>query len=423
MAKKLSIIVPVYNAEKYLHQCLKSILSQPIEGMEVLCINDGSTDQSLEILKEIQKEDERVRIIDKPNSGYGDSLNKGISAATGDYIGFVESDDMVVEEKLKMLLDYAEQTDADVVKGNYYLFESKETVALHENFQDCKYGQIINSSIEEKIFLTAPAIWSGIYKRQFLAENNIIFLKSPGASYQDTSFAFKVWACAKKVWLVKDPIIYYRQDNAASSSNDDRKVFDIFNETAEMSAFIKSMGKHELLPLCMRVKFQSYAWTLNRLASENKLKFLIKLYYDVRIDCYEGNLVRKYWEIENWNIIFNIIFNPSGISRNLLGDYEQKDPEPVYSLLNKIGKVYIWEEGQYEENLRRVLQEINVEVIAAISADSEGNLIKNEGGRISLLESADKDKLIVLRTGGEYEAEILKKLNENFMHNYIGIYC
>jgi glycosyltransferase involved in cell wall biosynthesis len=422
MEKMLSVIIPIFNAEKYLEQCLNSILTQPIKNMEVICINDGSTDDSLKILEKKQAADKRIRIINKPNSGYGDSMNWGISVACGDYISIVESDDMVVEGKLALLASYAEQVDADVVKGNYYLFEEKRNITLYENLQGCIYGQVINSSKEEKLFLTAPAIWSGVYRREFLLENEIYFLQSPGSAYQDTSFAFKVWACARRVYLVNEPIIYYRQDNIESSSNNDKKVFEIFNETAEMSAFLRRKGITELLPICMRTKFQGYAWTLDRLSTENKLKFLLKLYYDIRVDFYEGNLVRRYWEEENWNIVFNIIFNLTKVCENILGG-QAKDSEQVYSLLKKIEKVYTWEVHNQEDSLNLILKEKNVKVIAQINVDLEGNLIKIENEKTDKLLAADRDILIVLKRGGQDEEEIIKKLSENFMRNYIEIEC
>ncbi len=424
MMKKLSVIVPVYNVEKYLDQCLHSILSQPIENLEVICINDGSKDKSLEILEKWQREDKRVQIINKSNTGYGDTMNRGIAAATGDYIGIVESDDVVIDDKLALLLLQAEKTNADVVKGNYYyLYTDEKSCSLYENFKGCTYGKIINAAMEEQLFLTAPAIWSGLYKRQFLHENKIHFLPSPGASYQDTSFAFKVWACAKRVFLIEDPIIYYRQDNMVSSSNNDKKAFEIFNETIEMTSILHKKGLKEFLPVCMRAKFQSYAWTLNRLCPENKLKFLLKVFFDVRVDFYQGNLVRKYWEEENWNIIFNIILNLSGVCKNLLGEYAPGESEQVYSALKKIGEVYIWEEEDQEERLSRILYENDVRIAAQIKVDSNGDLIKIENGEITQLSYADRENLIVLRAGRKDETEIRQKLYDNFMYNYIVIDC
>ena len=230
---KLTIIVPVCNVEKYLTECLDSILTQKKYPMEVICVNDGSTDNSLAILKQYGEIDNRVKIIDKPNSGYGDSMNIGLRKATGDYIGIVESDDILFSGSIEKMLSAAEKTNADILKGNFNFYvteEQRET--LHPNFQDFPYEKLININEYPTLLFTAPAIWSGIYRRSFLKENCINFLPTPGASYQDTSFAFKTWIAAKSIYLISDPVINYRQDSSGSSSNISKKVFNIFNTSS-----------------------------------------------------------------------------------------------------------------------------------------------------------------------------------------------
>ena len=133
-------------------------------------------------------------------------------------------------------------------------------------------------------------------------------------------------------------------------------------------------------------------------------------------------MVRRYWEEENWNIVFNIIFNLTKVCENILGG-QAKDSEQVYSLLKKIEKVYTWEVHNQEDSLYLILKEKNVKVIAQINVDLEGNLIKIENGKTGKLLAADRDILIVLKRGGQDEEEIIKKLSENFMRNYIEIEC
>ena len=102
---KVSIIVPVYNTEKYLAQCLDSIINQSLKDIEILCVDDGSTDSSPEILKEYAKKDSRIRIIQKPNAGYGNSMNLGIKELTGEYFGLVDSDDCIASNMYEVLYD------------------------------------------------------------------------------------------------------------------------------------------------------------------------------------------------------------------------------------------------------------------------------------------------------------------------------
>ena len=113
---KVSIVIPIYNVEKYLRQCLDSVVNQTLRDIEIICVNDGSKDSSLAIMKEYAERDERVKIIDKPNSGYGNSMNRGFDMACGEYIGIVESDDYADPEMFERLYATAKENELDVVK-------------------------------------------------------------------------------------------------------------------------------------------------------------------------------------------------------------------------------------------------------------------------------------------------------------------
>ena len=110
---KVSIIVPVYNVEKYLSACLESLAAQTLEEVEIVAVNDGSTDGTGDIIDEYVASDARFKVIHKPNSGYGDSMNKGLEAATGDYIGIVESDDWIDPNMYEVLYQTAEAENLD----------------------------------------------------------------------------------------------------------------------------------------------------------------------------------------------------------------------------------------------------------------------------------------------------------------------
>ena len=307
---RLSIIVPVYNVEKYLAECLDSILLQKKYPIEVICVNDGSKDNSLCILQQYKTRDNRIVIIDKPNTGYGDSMNIGLERATGDYIGIVESDDIVIKGAIEKLISAAEKTESDVIKGNFNFYVAeKHKRTLYSNFKDFPIENAISVSDYPSIFFTAPAIWSGIYKRTFLTENNITFLPTPGASYQDTSFAFKIWAVAKTVYLLSDPIIDYRQNSSGSSSNISKNVFNIFNETKEMEHFLYEHHLECFFPEFIKTKYISYSWTINRLNANDKRKFFLKWIPEIKSELEHGYFVKKYWDDYNWASIYHMVFN------------------------------------------------------------------------------------------------------------------
>lgn len=128
---KVSILVPVYNVERFLPQCLDALCGQTLRDIEIVCINDGATDGSPAILHEYAARDARVCVINKRNTGYGNSLNLGISQARGEYIGIIEPDDFPDKRMFKKLLKVAERTHADVVKCNYFnYFEGSDHLEI-----------------------------------------------------------------------------------------------------------------------------------------------------------------------------------------------------------------------------------------------------------------------------------------------------
>ena len=117
---KVSVLVPIYNVEEFLPECLDSLVNQTLKEIEIICINDGSKDNSLDIIKKYATEDKRIVIIDKKNSGYGDSMNRGLKKATGEYVGIVESDDFIDLDAFEKLYKIAKHENVEVVKSNFY---------------------------------------------------------------------------------------------------------------------------------------------------------------------------------------------------------------------------------------------------------------------------------------------------------------
>jgi len=270
---KLSILVPIYNVEKYLPLCLETIENQTMKDFECLLINDGSTDSSLKIIKNIAKKDKRFIVIDKKNSGYGASLNLGIKKAKGKYIGIVEPDDFVNTKFFETLLKH----DDDIVKSSFMMFFGKtwksvpERVfhALRKDFP--VNGLKVRPKENQKIFLADPTIWSAIYKKEMLEKNGITFLETPGASYQDVGFQFKTFASAKTIYCIEEPLYYYRKDNDSSSVKSDKKIDAVKIESDSIDEFVKDKEEFKLVAdIC---RFRNYNWNLNRLKRREALQF------------------------------------------------------------------------------------------------------------------------------------------------------
>lgn len=299
---KVSIVVPVYNVQKYLRQCLDSIVNQTLQDIEIICVDDGSTDESGKILDEYAAKDGRVKVIHKNNTGYGNSMNIGFTAASGEYIGIVESDDYADPQMFETLYQIASANNLDVVKSSFYYYYSYP----EEHNEKCEIVSKImahrticpstdfKSNLEMVQFYNIkPTIWSAIYKKDFIRQNDIHFLETPGASYQDAGFNFKVMALAKRVQLIQEAFLHYRQDSENSSINSKGKVFCVCDEYREMQRFLNSypLLKSRLGYVLQRIKFDSYMWNYDRLAQKYKYIFLERASEEFKEAIKDGSMI------------------------------------------------------------------------------------------------------------------------------------
>ena len=187
---KVSILVPCYNSEKYIDKCINSILHQTLDDVEIICINDGSTDNTLKVLQNFEKNNPKIRVVDKKNSGYGASLNLGFSISKGEYIGIVESDDFIENTMYELLYDNAKKYDLDISRCCFNYYYSNECIK-EEHFDFIEKNKVFRPVDNLSIFFQMPSLWCSIYKKNFLEKNNIKFLETPGASYQIFPFVLK----------------------------------------------------------------------------------------------------------------------------------------------------------------------------------------------------------------------------------------
>lgn len=286
MTPAVSVLVPIYNTECYLEQALNSLRSQTHKDFEVLCINDGSTDRSRDIIQKFIDTDSRFRVIDKENSGYGASMNRGIAEARGEYIGILEPDDFLEPYALELLFRTAQFYDVDIVKGNYWFYWSKpeERNQVISVIKPKIANRVLDPQTNPEIYLALPSIWSGIYRRSYLVDHHIGFLETPGASFQDLGFTFKVWAYTHKVYLLEDCILHYRQDNEASSVNNPDKAFCVCDELKEIERVLQTLpNQNQLKPYVYRIKYDNYMWNYQRLSTKLRKPFLEHMVEDLKI--------------------------------------------------------------------------------------------------------------------------------------------
>lgn len=314
MEPVLSIIIPVYNVEKYLPGCLESALAQDIPGLEIICVNDGSTDSSPEILQAFAARDERIAVIDKPNAGYGAAMNNGLRAARGRYVGILESDDKVCDGAWQTLLDVAIANELDMVRGSYIRCRSgaespydphKGAASFCSSTQKAlPFDEVFDPANYPLCYWVNPSLWTGLYRRAFLEEEGIWFTETPGASYQDTAFGFKTWALAKRVMLLDVPVIYYNRDNESSSSNSKSKVFALCDETAECARFIDERDAEERLgaPLAA-LRFRTYQWNSQRVSDEFKEEFASVMWKELGDDYRAGRIDRTLFKRSDYDLV------------------------------------------------------------------------------------------------------------------------
>ena len=170
---KVSVLVPCCNVSAFVRECLESIVGQTLKEIEIICINDGSTDNTLDIIQEFAARDSRIRVLDKKNSGYGDSMNKGLEMARGEYIGIVESDDFVEPGMFEKLYSAAKANDLDICRSQYWFY--KDGVDTPCEIRKVLFNTVFTPLRETKVIFAPPAIWTSIYRRSMLIENGIAF--------------------------------------------------------------------------------------------------------------------------------------------------------------------------------------------------------------------------------------------------------
>ena len=220
----ISVIMPSLNVGEYMEECLSSVLNQTFEDIEIICVDAGSTDDTLKIIKNHQKTDNRIKIINSEKKSYGHQVNLGLKEAKGRYISIVETDDYIDKDMLKNLYAYCENDTVDIIKASFYYLNDYDKFKVIKIKDSAKKGLLCNEVFtleEQPLFIEGhPSIWSGIYLKEFLDKNNIKFLEEPKGGWVDNPFFYESAIKAEKIIYIDEPVYYYRITNPNSSSND-----------------------------------------------------------------------------------------------------------------------------------------------------------------------------------------------------------
>ena len=222
MNPAISVIIPVYNTSKYLPQCLESILSQSLKDIEIICVDDGSTDKSLEILKEFSNKDTRIQIYCQENKGGGSARNLGISHARGEYLLFLDSDDYFDEVFFETLYSVAEKDNSDITICEYKLYDNQTgDIDTHISISELhppKYSPFKYTDNLKYIFHSVPlVVWNRLYNREFIMKSDLRFQEI--LHFNDVFFCHISLLLAKKISLVNQVFVYYRVNQATNTQS------------------------------------------------------------------------------------------------------------------------------------------------------------------------------------------------------------
>jgi len=247
----ISVIIPAYNVEEYIHVCLNSVLSQTYHDFEIICINDGSTDSTAEILEYFAHKDSRIKILENDsNMGPGYSRNRGLDEAKGKYISFLDGDDWLSPKSFELLIEKAQKDNLDLLLFKNVVYYEEPREFGREKYYDMKFMNKFENKVfdhwdldKTKLFVMSNAPWNKFYLRSFLDENKIRF-PNENLIHEDNPFFYKVITSAERVSII-DKYLHNRRRRPDSimTLNNERlfdnidvmyKVLDVFFEDEEL---------------------------------------------------------------------------------------------------------------------------------------------------------------------------------------------
>lgn len=396
---EISILMPVYNVERYLGACIESILAQTFTDFEVICIDDGSTDKSGIILDEYALKDGRIKVIHKENTGYGKTMNIALGKAEGKFIGIVESDDTIESDMFQNLYNAAAEYDLDVVKADFYAVWDNEDGTIRKQYFNLtddltKYNRVFNPNSELDSYLFKKFTWNALYKKDLIINNDIKYNETPGASFQDNGFWFQTFYWAKRVMFLDRAVYNYRQDNMLSSVHDRQKVYAMKNEFDFIRNF---MIKHSdtpkrLYPICFHLRMLAYIGTLQRIDLTLKREFA-EVIAKERVFYEEQN--EAYYEYMTEEQIF-IIKNPVDYVEDILIGCKEIKSEVISGYKN----IVVYGAGMHGEKVVYRVKEAKAEhqIIKVAITSLNGRSVTCQGENVCELSSCvhDKDDSLVI---------------------------
>lgn len=414
----ISVLIPSLNSGEYIQECLSSVIRQTLEDIEILCIDAGSTDGTIEAIEKFASEDKRIRIIHVGKKSYGWQLNAGVSQARGEYIGIVETDDYIDESMYCHLYSYVlEKQYPDFVKGGFFQFADiggkrafSESCRLH-------LAPLFNQRIDltqsrELGTVDVNHIWSGIYRRRFLLDKKIKFNETPGASYQDTSFSMLVGLLAGTGVYIRESFYFYRIDNKESSVKSSTKWRCVIDEFEYLAQELRKRGNkaEELKKYVWLNKLSSYFWNVTRLPQREREEFLSEIQQELEEYMAEG-AVSGYFDDEKKRLL-DFLTDRDVLDGHMAKRRKLKEEYRRFVMLAKAGEKFVLvSAGRVGKTILQNQEMVGRNYIEAIADNDAGKQGRewNHYKILSVLDAVQKYRQDYFVVANRYYAEEIQK--------------
>ena len=292
---EISVIVPVYNVEKYLRNCLNTILNQTFANIEIICVNDGSEDKSRQILEEYKNRDSRIKIVDKENGGLSSARNAGMKVATGDYYAFIDSDDWIDKTMFEKMYKNITELNSDIAICAVNLFDDSKSQIIEADeyfslkFFDESFDNRAFSYKDTKPFLMDVCVmaWNKLYKRSFIEKCQAKF--PDGLIFEDGPFFFSIFFKTQRVSIVREFLYFYRINRIGSIvQKGGRQFLDIVDVVNLMYEKIKDIPDYEDVKyIFFKKKVEDFISRLDNINPKYKREYVEKIRKESILTDYE----------------------------------------------------------------------------------------------------------------------------------------
>lgn len=388
----ISIVIPVYNIEKYLKECLDSLVNQTFKDFEVICVNDGSKDRSLDILNEYAKKDSRFIVVTQENGGSGSARNNGLSRARGKYVQFLDGDDYFESELLEKLYNLAEKHEAHIAVCSSRKVDDEGNITETRNpnsplnLAKVLLNKVFNyQDFPEDIFSLIGTIpWNKLYLRQMLLDNNLKFPALTGPD--DLCFVHMANVCAEKIVVIDDELINYRYNRPGSvQTYRANHTLDIVRAFLFIKDFLKEKGLYDFLEKAyFKALVFSVRWEISLCNDEQYKKFVeeLKVLFPNDWKTFEPALKKDYITMDYLKKFIGdkkvYLWGASNFLKNLLE--KEKNPYPnILGIIDKNEASWGKDFCGYRIHSPRILEEEPAEVLITVYNNPDAYIaIKNE---------------------------------------------